>query len=71
MGNLELRTRIEAETGIRFTTNDITTIAGFGRAPLRKARARGGRRVSDDMRATVNVEASKPRGLNQRTASCL
>ncbi len=29
MGNLELRTRIEAETGIRFTTNDITTIAGL------------------------------------------
>jgi polyketide synthase 5 len=26
MGNLELRTRIEAETGIRLTTNDITTI---------------------------------------------
>ena len=26
MGNLELRTRIEAETGIRVTTNDITTI---------------------------------------------
>jgi polyketide synthase 5 len=29
MGNLELRTRIEAETGIRFTTNDITTIHGL------------------------------------------
>ena len=29
MGNLELRTRIEAETGIRVTTNDITTIAGL------------------------------------------
>ena len=29
MGNLELRTRIEAETGIRFTTNDITTIRGL------------------------------------------
>jgi polyketide synthase 5 len=29
MGNLELRTRIEAETGIRFTTNDITTIQGL------------------------------------------
>lgn len=26
MGNLELRTRVEAETGIRVTTNDITTI---------------------------------------------
>jgi hypothetical protein len=26
MGNLELRTRIEADTGIRVTTNDITTI---------------------------------------------
>ncbi len=29
MGNLELRTRIEAQTGIRFTTNDITTIQGL------------------------------------------
>ncbi|OBH56511.1 type I polyketide synthase [Mycobacterium sp. E2479] len=29
MGNLELRTRIEAETGIRVTTNDITTIRGL------------------------------------------
>jgi polyketide synthase 5 len=29
MGNLELRTRIEAETGIRVTTNDITTIGGL------------------------------------------
>ena len=29
MGNLELRTRIEAETGIRVTTNDITTIQGL------------------------------------------
>ena len=29
MGNLELRTRIEAETGIRVTTNDITTIVGL------------------------------------------
>jgi NADPH:quinone reductase-like Zn-dependent oxidoreductase/acyl carrier protein len=28
MGNLELRTRIEAETGVRATTNDITTISG-------------------------------------------
>jgi polyketide synthase 5 len=31
MGNLELRTRIEAETGIRVTTNDITTIQGLAR----------------------------------------
>jgi acyl transferase domain-containing protein len=29
MGNLELRTRVEAETGIRVTTNDITTIRGL------------------------------------------
>ncbi|MGN6335545.1 sulfolipid-1 biosynthesis phthioceranic/hydroxyphthioceranic acid synthase [Mycobacterium sp.] len=29
MGNLELRTRVEAETGIRVTTNDITTIQGL------------------------------------------
>ena len=29
MGNLELRTRIEAETRIRVTTNDITTIQGL------------------------------------------
>jgi polyketide synthase 5 len=29
MGNLELRTRIEAETGVRVTTNDITTIQGL------------------------------------------
>ncbi|OBG94801.1 polyketide synthase [Mycobacterium sp. E3298] len=29
MGNLELRTRIEAETGVRVTTNDITTIRGL------------------------------------------
>ena len=29
MGNLELRTRIEAETGVRVTTNDITTIHGL------------------------------------------
>ena len=29
LGNLELRTRIETETGIRVTTNDITTIRGL------------------------------------------
>jgi polyketide synthase 5 len=29
MGNLELRTRVEAETGIRLTTNDVTTIQGL------------------------------------------
>jgi acyl transferase domain-containing protein/acyl carrier protein len=29
MGNLELRTRIEAETGIRVTTSDITTVRGL------------------------------------------
>ena len=29
LGNLELRTRIEAETGIRVTSNDITTIRGL------------------------------------------
>jgi acyl carrier protein len=29
MGNLELRTRIEAETGLRVTTNDITSIQGL------------------------------------------
>ena len=45
MGNLELRTRIEAETRIRFTTNDITTIAGLAGllceklASLRSARS--------------------------------
>ena len=29
LGNLELRTRIEAETGIRITSTDITTIRGL------------------------------------------
>jgi polyketide synthase 5 len=29
MGNLELRSHIKAETGIRVTTNDITTIQGL------------------------------------------
>ena len=29
LGNLELRTRIEAETGVRITPTDITTIQGL------------------------------------------
>jgi acyl carrier protein len=29
LGNLELRTHIKAETGIRLTSNDITTIQGL------------------------------------------
>ena len=29
LGNLELRTRIEAETGIRITSTDITTVRGL------------------------------------------
>ena len=43
LGNLELRTRIETETGIRVTTNDITTIRGLAGLPVRKAGARGSR----------------------------
>ncbi|MEB4209233.1 sulfolipid-1 biosynthesis phthioceranic/hydroxyphthioceranic acid synthase [Mycobacterium sp. 94-17] len=40
MGNLELRTRIEAETGIRVTTNDITTIQGLAELLREKLRER-------------------------------
>ena len=29
LGNLELRTRIETETGVRITTTDITTVRGL------------------------------------------
>src|SRR4029077_44226 len=29
LGNLELRTRVEAETGIRITSTDITTVRGL------------------------------------------
>ena len=29
LGNLELRTHIEAETGIRITSSDITTVRGL------------------------------------------
>ena len=29
LGNLELRTRIETETGVRITSTDITTIRGL------------------------------------------
>jgi polyketide synthase 5 len=29
LGNLELRTRVETETGIRITATDITTIRGL------------------------------------------
>jgi len=29
LGNLELRTRIETETGIRITSTDITTVRGL------------------------------------------
>ena len=46
LGSLELRTRIETETGIRITSTDITPFAVW-RTPVRKAGARGSRRVSD------------------------
>ena len=32
LGNLELRTRIETETGVRITSTDITTIRGLADA---------------------------------------
>ena len=34
LGNLELRTRIETETGIRINSTDITTVRGLARAML-------------------------------------
>ncbi|OMC21986.1 sulfolipid-1 biosynthesis phthioceranic/hydroxyphthioceranic acid synthase [Mycobacterium colombiense] len=42
MGNLELRTRIEAETGIRVTTNDITTIQGLAGLLCERLSSTGG-----------------------------
>ncbi len=41
LGNLELRTHIEAETRVRITSTDITTIQGFGGSALRKADVAG------------------------------
>ena len=32
LGNLELRTRVETETGVRITSTDITTIRGLADA---------------------------------------
>jgi polyketide synthase 5 len=46
MGNLELRTRIEAETGIRVTTNDITTIQGLARLLCERLSPTGGLRAA-------------------------
>lgn len=42
MGNLELRTRIEAETGIRVTTSDITTISGLAALLAERLASRNG-----------------------------
>ena len=39
LGNLELRTRIETETGIRIIPTDITTVRRFGGSPVRKVGA--------------------------------
>ena len=39
LGNLELRTRIETETGIRITSTDITTVRGLAGLPVRQAGA--------------------------------
>lgn len=47
MGNLELRTRVEAETGIRLTTNDVTTIAGVAGLLCERLRVPAGSQVSD------------------------
>ncbi len=43
LGTLELRTRIETETGIRITPTDITTRSRFGGAAVRKAGPRESR----------------------------
>jgi polyketide synthase 5 len=36
LGNLELRTRVETETGVRITATDITTIRGLAEAVCEK-----------------------------------
>ena len=36
LGNLELRTRVETETGVRITATDITTIRGLADAVYEK-----------------------------------
>ena len=63
MGNLELRTRIEAETGIRVTTNDITTIAGLAGAPVRKAGIR--KSASTVAIGRTSKSAEHQRGLEE------
>ncbi|MBV8787297.1 MAG: type I polyketide synthase, partial [Mycobacterium sp.] len=50
MGNLELRTRIEAETGIRVTTNDITTIQGLAGLLCEKLASRVSGELPDQRR---------------------
>lgn len=55
MGNLELRTRIEAETGIRVTTNDITTIQGLAGLLCERLAHAGGLGAAE---ASQAVEAS-------------
>ena len=47
LGNLELRMRVEAETGIRINPGEITTVARVGRAPLREIGARRSRHPED------------------------
>ncbi len=44
LGNLELRTRIEAVTGIRITPADITTVRGLADHLFQKLAPRGRRR---------------------------
>ena len=43
LGNLELRTRIETETGIRITSKDMHNHSRFGGTAVRKAGTRGSR----------------------------
>ena len=43
LGNLELRTRIEAETGVRISSMGVSTVRASGREPVRHARRRRGR----------------------------
>ena len=57
LGNLELRTRIETETGIRITSTDITTVRGLAGSCAKSWRLR---RTTCQRRheATVKVELS-------------
>ena len=55
LGNLELRTRIESETGIRIKSTDITTVRGLAEQLCDTLAARPHRKQRDGRSATASV----------------